>query len=172
MLKGICAISENNVMWDKWKIPRHKPWDLKRFKELTKDQIVVMWKWTYESLKNYRPKSDGYPHAKKNIIISSTLENNENNENIEVIPNIQSFLERYKDNLVWVLWWWKLFEGLLPYMDELYLTIVEWEYEWDVKFPENYKKYFKHTAIENWDDEGTRYETYYNFYSDHDWAVK
>ena len=51
----------------------------------------------------------------------------------------------------------------MPYIDELYLTIVKWNYEWDTKFPENFKQYFdsKKTKIENWLDEWTKYETYY-----------
>lgn len=157
MLKWICAMSNNNVIWKDWKMPRHKPWDLKRFKEYTKDQIVVMWKATYDSLKGYRPNAEWYPYAKKNIVLSKSMEWN---ENIEVIPDTQTFLDKYKDDLVWVLWWGKIFDSLMPYIDELYLTIIEDDVQWDTFFPRNFKKHFKSVEITPWLDEGTHYETY------------
>lgn len=157
MLKWICAISENNVMWKDGKMPWYMPWDLKRFREYTKDQIVLMWKWTFDSLKNYWPKAEWYPHAKKNIVLSKSMEWT---EKVEVIPDIQQFLDKYKDDLVWVLWWWKVFDSLMPYIDELYLTIIEKNVDGDTFFPENYKNYFSGVEIEKWIDEWTHYETY------------
>lgn len=157
MLKWICAMSNNNVIWKDGKMPWHKSWDLKRFKEYTKDQIVVMWKGTYDSLKNYRPNAEWYPYAKKNIVLSKSMEWN---DNIEVIPDIQTFLDKYKDDLVWVLWWWKIFDSLMPYIDELYLTIIEDDVQWDTFFPRNFEKHFKSVKITTWLDEGTHYETY------------
>ena len=151
-LKWICAISENGIMWNKDKIPRHKKEDLKRFKALTQWKIVALWRKTYDSLKYYWPNSEWYPHAKENIVISRHW--------WTTIPNV---INRSKAEEIRVLWWWEIFKQLMPYIDELYLTIVEWNYEWDTKFPENFKQYFdsKKTKIENWLDEWTKYETYY-----------
>jgi dihydrofolate reductase len=84
----------------------------------------------------------------------------ENNENLEVIPDLQQFLDKYKNDLVWVLWWWKIFDALMPYIDELYLTIIENKVNWDTFFPQDFKKHFKSMESTPWLDPGTHYETY------------
>ena len=49
-IKLICAISKNNVIGNENKLPWSIPGDLKRFKELTSNNWVVMGRKTFDSI--------------------------------------------------------------------------------------------------------------------------
>jgi dihydrofolate reductase len=64
-------------------IPWHLPEDLKYFKELTLNQIVIMGRHTFESLPN------GPLKHRLNIVISSQTELNYNNTNV-IVTNMNN----------------------------------------------------------------------------------
>ena len=132
MLKWIVAMDEDRVIGKDGKMPWHELEDLKRFKALTQWQICLMWRKTYEWLKQYRPNAEWYPHASKNLIFSESMENK---PWIEVIHNIDELKQKYWNEVVWVLWWAKTFETLMPYIDELYITLIPGKHEWDTYMP-------------------------------------
>ena len=132
MLKWIVAMDENRVIGKDWKMPWHEPEDLKRFKQMTQWQICLMWRSTYEWLKQYRPDANWYPHAKKNLIFSKSMESK---PWIEVIHNIDELQKKYGHEIVWVLWWAKTFEALMPYIDEIYITLIPGKHQWDTFMP-------------------------------------
>ena len=133
MLKWIVAMDQDRVIGKDWKMPWHEPEDLKRFKQLTQGQICLMWKKTYEWLKQYRPNAEWYPHASKNLIFSRNMSET---PWVEVIHNIDELKKKYRNEVVWVLWWAKTFEILMPYIDEIYFTLVTGKHEWDTYMPE------------------------------------
>ena len=56
MVNLIVAKSENNIIGNKGRIPWYIPNDLKRFKEITTNNVVIMGRKTFESLpEEYRP---------------------------------------------------------------------------------------------------------------------
>ena len=55
-IRLICAIAKNNVIGNENKLPWNISEDLKRFKELTSKNIVVMGRKTYESIGRPLPK--------------------------------------------------------------------------------------------------------------------
>lgn len=159
MLKWIVAMDENRVIGKDGKMPWHEPEDLKRFKALTQWQICLMWRKTYEWLKQYRPNAEWYPHAAKNLIFSESMENR---PWIEIIHNINELKQKYWNEVVWVLWWAKTFETLMPYIDELYITLIPGKHEWDTYMPplhpgfietqrttKNWLKFQKYTRTSN-----------------------
>ena len=133
MLKWIVAMDEDRVIGKDGKMPWHEPEDLKRFKQLTQWQICLMGKKTYEWLKQYRPNAEWYPHASKNLIFSRNMPDK---PGIEIIRSIDELQQKYWNEVVWVLWWAKTFEILMPYIDQLYVTLIPWKHEWDTKMPE------------------------------------
>ena len=133
MLKWIVAMDQDRVIWKDGKMPWHEPEDLKRFKQLTQWQICLMWRKTYEWLKQYRPDAEWYPHASKNLIFSRSMPET---PWVEVIHNIKELQEKYGNEIVRVLWWAKTFEILMPYIDEIYFTLVPGKHEWDTYMPE------------------------------------
>ena len=126
-------MDEDRVIGKDGKMPWHEPEDLKRFKQLTQWQICLMGKKTYEWLKQYRPDAEWYPHASKNLIFSRSMPDK---PGIEVIRSADELKQKYWNEVVWVLWWAKTFEILMPYIDQLYVTLIPWKHEWDTKMPE------------------------------------
>ena len=86
-IKLICAISKNNVIGNKNQLPWNISQDLKRFKELTSENIIVMGRKTFESIGRPLPN-------RKNIVLS----NNKNLkiENVEVFNSANDVLNFYK----------------------------------------------------------------------------
>lgn len=132
MLKWIVAMDKNGIIGKNWWMPWHEPEDLKRFKEMTQWQICLMWRKTYEWLKKYRPNSEWYPHASKNLVFSRNMDEK---PWVEIIHNVDELKKRYWNEIVWVLWWAKTFEILAPYIDEIYITLIPWEHDWDTYMP-------------------------------------
>ena len=63
-IKLICAISKNNVIGNENKLPWNIPEDLKRFKELTSNNWIVMGRKTFDSIGRPLPN-------RKNIVLSN-----------------------------------------------------------------------------------------------------
>lgn len=137
----IVAMDEDRVIGKDWKMPWHEPEDLKRFKQLTQWQICLMGRKTYEWLKQYRPDAEWYPHASKNLIFSRNMPDK---PEIEVIHSIDELKQKYWNEVVWVLWWAKTFEILMPYIDEIYFTLIPGKHEWDAFMPETDPGYIEY----------------------------
>lgn len=140
MLRWIVAMDQDRVIWKDGKMPWHEPEDLKRFKELTQWQICLMGRKTYEWLKQYRPNAEWYPHASKNLIFSESMPDK---PWIEVIHNIDELKQKYWNEVVRVLGWAKTFETLMPYIDEIYLTLIPGKHDWDTYMPETDFEYIE-----------------------------
>jgi len=156
MIKAIVAMSDNFVIGENGRIPRNKPFDKQRFRDLINNQIIVMGKGTYKSLKNYYPNEEWHPLASKNIVLSETL----SVEWITVISDIMQIIENYKDQVLWVIWWEKTYQSFLPYIDELYVTLVAWTYVGDSHFPIDYESFFIEEQNEIGRDTWTMYRKY------------
>ena len=57
-IKLICAVSKNNVIGNNNKLPWNISEDLKRFRELTSENIIVMGRKTYDSIGRPLPKRE------------------------------------------------------------------------------------------------------------------
>ena len=62
---------------------------------------------------------------------------------IEVIHNIDELKQKYWNDIVRVLWWAKTFETLMPYIDEIYLTLIPGKHDWDTYMPETDFEYIE-----------------------------
>ena len=78
-IKLICAISKNNVIGNKNQLPWNISEDLKRFRELTSENIIVMGRKTFESIGRPLPN-------RKNIVLSK----------IKLGSNYSGLREEYK----------------------------------------------------------------------------
>ena len=94
------------------KLPWHIPLDLKRFKNLTQNGVVVMGRKTWESL----PKKP-LPN-RVNVVISNTIKEL---DNAIVLPNIGR-LKSADD--VWVIGGNNLVESVWEFIHEIHLTLV------------------------------------------------
>jgi dihydrofolate reductase len=110
---------DNKLIW-------HYSQDLKHFKEVTTGHIIVMWYNTYLSIGRPLPN-------RRNIVLSKVPV-----EWIETYNNIPSLLEKLNSeniNEIFIIGWASIYQQFLPLADQIYLTEIKKEYEWDVFFP-------------------------------------
>jgi len=104
-------------------IPWHIPEDLKYFKELTENSIVIMGRLTFESLPYGRPLKN-----RLNIVISTKLDNTYNYSNVIVTDMIDVFnvIEKYrlKYPKVFIIGGAQIYDLFIKYCNKLHITHV------------------------------------------------
>ncbi len=142
----IAAIGKNNELGKNndliWKLKG----DLKFFKDLTTNHVIVMGRKTFESLPKMLPN-------RHHIIISS---NNNFNDKVEVFNNIYSFLEKYKNykDEIFIIGGASIYKSFLEYANKLYLTeIDEEDKNADVYFPTFDKNFWNKEYISDLKEE-------------------
>ncbi|MFA5173537.1 MAG: dihydrofolate reductase [Candidatus Paceibacterota bacterium] len=132
----VAAGEKNRVIGCQGKIPWHLPSDLKRFKELTTRNVVIMGRKTFESLPdNSRPLPE-----RINIVLSRTQKKKDNNnqENLFFVSSPGEALEKAKSfgKNIFIIGGQSVFEFFLPYSVKIILTKVIGKFEGDSFFPE------------------------------------
>lgn len=130
MLSTIVAIANNNVIGKDNKLIWHLPEDLKRFKQITTGKNIIMGRKTFESLGRVLPN-------RKHIILCNDMEMNIDNENVEILDDI-SKLDKYinSEEENFVIGGATIYKLLMPYVNKLYITKINKDFEGDVYFPE------------------------------------
>lgn len=148
MIKIIASISKNRVLGNDNKLIWSLPNDLKRFKELTTDNTVVMGRKTYESIGRPLPK-------RRNIIV--TRDENYSVDGCEIANSIEEAL-MLCNNDCFIIGGSEIYKQTIGISDKIYLTLVEAEFEGDTFFPEISDDWFKVSKIENNEDEKHEYK--------------
>ena len=129
-IKLICAISKNNVIGNENKLPWSIPEDLKRFKELTSNNWVVMGRKTFDSI--------GRPLPNRTNIVLSENKNLKINS-VEVFNSPKKVIEYYKNNSdqkdLFIIGGTYIYELFLEYCEYLFITHVDKKYSGDAFFP-------------------------------------
>jgi len=129
MISIIVAIAKNNVIGKNNDLPWRLSGDLKNFAKITTGKSVLMGKKTFQSIFNRLGKP--LPN-RKNYVLSRT----ENSiEGVEIVRDINEFLQKHKDEDVFVIGGVNAFETALPITDRLYITEVDYSPEGDAFFP-------------------------------------
>lgn len=132
MISAIVAVDKEFGIGYKNKLLESVPEDLKRFKELTTDKVVIMGRKTWESL----PKRP-LPNRHNIVITSIPPKNADKYENVEFcsMPEAIIYLLSTEDD-VFIMGGGKVYSHLLAYCDKIYLTLLDKEYEKvDTYFP-------------------------------------
>ena len=131
----IAAVSDNNVIGFKNRVPWSIPEDIRRFKGLTLNHPVIMGRRTYESLpEKFRPLPD-----RKNIVLSSSLNPQ---EGIYIARDMSEARELTKDRDSYVMGGKRVYSMFLPIAERLEITRVHRDFEGDIFFPEvNYDEW-------------------------------
>lgn len=132
MISAIVAVDKEFGIGYKNKLLESVPEDLKRFKELTTDKVVVMGRKTWESL----PKKP-LPNRHNIVITSIPPKNADKYENVEFcsMPEAIIYLLSTEDD-VFIMGGGQVYSHLLAYCDKIYLTLFNKEYEKvDTYFP-------------------------------------
>lgn len=117
-MKAIVAVDENWAIGYENELLYHISADLKRFKELTVGNVVVMGRKTLESL----PKGKPLPN-RVNIVLSR----NEMKEDIIHCKDLKSLGEeiaKLTDKEIYVMGGASIYEQLLPYCEAVYVTKI------------------------------------------------
>ena len=131
----IVAFNKKNVIGLNNKIPWHIPEDLKEFKRVTNNQIIVMGRKTFDSLPNGPLKN------RINIIITNQTEvYDKSNEGIYYCNLEQSFplLNKLKSETqkeIFIIGGNTIYKQYFEYCTKFYITIVENDENGDTFFP-------------------------------------
>lgn len=131
-LELIVAITQTGIIGNKNKIPWHIPEDLKHFKQITNESIIIMGRKTYESLPN------GALPNRLNIVLTRTPEIN-NVKNVIFTTNEFLFdvINKHKteNQKVFVIGGSEIYSLLIRYCVVLHITIIYDEITGDCVFP-------------------------------------
>ena len=129
-IKLICAVSKNNVIGNNNKLPWSISEDLKRFRELTNENIIVMGRKTYDSIGRPLPK-------RENLVLSKNKKLKI--ENAKVFNTPQEILDFYhkreEEKDLFIIGGNYIYELFIEYCDYLLITFVDKEYKGDAYFP-------------------------------------
>lgn len=126
MIKIIVAMSKNRVIGDSNTLIWHLPEDLKRFKQLTTGNTIVMGRKTYESIGKPLPN-------RRSIII--TRDPDYSAEGCEVVNSLEEAL-LLSNSDCFIIGGGEIYRQAIDIADRIYLTLIDKEFEGDTSFPE------------------------------------
>lgn len=129
MISMIWAMDENWLIGSNNLLPWHYPKDLAYFKNLTKDQTVLMGDMTYQSLKTYYVTK---PLPFKKIYIAN-IDDKEYPDGYHV-KDLIHFLETTEEDIM-IIGGKTIYQLSLPYAKRLYITYVLKAHDGNVYFP-------------------------------------
>ncbi|MEX0672971.1 MAG: dihydrofolate reductase [Candidatus Paceibacterota bacterium] len=140
---------DNQLLW-------HIPEDLKRFKEITRGHPVIMGRKTFESILSILGKP--LP-GRTNIVV--TRRNDYDTQGAQIADSIEGALEQASvldSDEIFVIGGQQIYEQALPFINRLYLTLVDSSKEGDTWFPK-YEQEFSREAHreEHSTEDGLRY---------------
>ena len=148
MIKIIVAMSKNRVIGNNNELIWKLSYDLKRFKELTTGQSVVMGRKTYESIGRPLPN-------RRNIIITRNLEYEV--EGCEIVSSLEEALLLTGSNC-FIIGGGEIYKQSLEVADKIYLTLVHQDFEGDTQFPELNSEWAKMDRKDFSADEKNQYD--------------
>lgn len=125
-ISAILAMSENLTIGKGNDLPWNLPSDLKKFKEITLNSIIIMGNKCYESIGRPLPK-------RENVILSRNVDLVI--EGCVVFNSFSAIFSHFKNDPrgIFIIGGAIIYEQAFDFCDNLYLTLVEGDVEGDVK---------------------------------------
>ena len=117
----IAAMDKNRLIGKGGALPWHIPEDLKRFKKITTGHPIIMGRKTFESIGRALPQ-------RKNIIITRDKNFKSPSETIVANSIDEALVSTKDDDEVFIIGGGELFQQILPQVDKMYLTFIEYEF--------------------------------------------
>ena len=143
MLSIIVAKAKNNIIGKDNKLLWNLPEDLKRFKKLTTGHVIIMGRKTFESIGRVLPN-------RKHIIFSQNKGLKYDDENVEVVHSmleIKEYIDNDEENFV--IGGAMIYNLLMPYVNKMYITQIDKDFEGDAFFPKIDEEKWKIVEEEN-----------------------
>ena len=121
-MKMIAAADRKGGIGKNGQLLAHLPGDMKYFRETTAGAVVVMGRKTLESFPGGRPLK-----GRRNLVISRTLSPGAK-EGVEVCRSVEEAVElasRESDRDVFVIGGGEIYNLMLPYCEEAYITEID-----------------------------------------------
>ena len=112
----IAALSKNLVIGQNNTIPWKIPSDLRRFKELTTGNTIIMGRKTFESLSKPLPNRD-------NFVISNTIK--KSITGIYIFPTIEKAIKTAILGDVFIIGGSQIYAHALPHVKKLFLSFID-----------------------------------------------
>ncbi|MBX4268612.1 dihydrofolate reductase [Clostridium estertheticum] len=129
MLTFIVAIGDNFAIGKNNDLLWHFSKDLKRFKQITSGNTIIMGRKTFESLPGILPN-------RHHIVITKNKDFVINDERVTIFNSKEELLAFMKDSEEYfVIGGGAIYKLLLPYCSKIHLTKVHKEYNADIFFP-------------------------------------
>lgn len=159
MIAAIVAMAHGNVIGKKNELPWYLPADLKRFKELTTGQSVIMGRNTADSIlaRNGKPLPN-----RTNIVI--TRDTAYRPEGFVVVHSLDEALKRAGRN-AYIIGGAQIYTLALPSLDRVYITEVDADIDGDAFFPVLEKDQWREVSREaHQKDDKNQYDYWYVTY--------
>ena len=153
----IVAHDINRVIGYKGKIPWDLPYEMQMFTSLTDGATVIMGRKTWDSLKT-KPLP-----GRRNVVLSRTM--GFRTFGVTVCRSVKEIVHKYSHmskndlNRPMIIGGAEMYEQFLPYVDHMWISIINEKFEGDVKFPsismEDWK-FFRYQIFEK--DENNKHE--------------
>lgn len=147
-------------------LPWSLPADLQYFKSKTLNKVCIQGRKTFESIISQLGKPLPF---RTNIILTSDTSYQVEYDNCYVYNSAADILNEYKrygfDTEVFVIGGNTLFTQFLPYVDRLYITYIDHEFEGDCYFPEvDYSQFKLISSKKGVTDKHNPYRYYFNVF--------
>jgi dihydrofolate reductase len=138
---AIAAVGKNGVIAKGQDLPWNIPEDMKFFRETTRDQVVVMGRKTFQALGQAMPK-------RENAVL--TRDANFAAPGVKVFSQIETAIQFYRaektcaGKILFIIGGAEIYKLAIPYLDEIWLTEIDSEFEGDVFYPDYHAGKFQH----------------------------
>lgn len=142
MINLIVAVANHNVIGKDNKLIWHLPKDLQFFKEKTSGHVIIMGRKTFESLPFLLPKREHWVLSQSESFIAP-------DNRVKVFRSIEDIVKAARAlDQVFIIGGAMIYEAMMPYVDRMYVTKINHDFEGDAFFPSIDDSVFEVTHIE------------------------
>lgn len=128
MIITIVAIDKQWNIWNNWDLLLRISEDLKRFKQLTTGNIVLMWRKTFESIWKPLPNRQNIVLTRDKKQFLNKFSQYKNDLLVYDIIDIEHIEQLAKYNDVYIIWWAEIYNKFMLYSDRIELTQIEYDF--------------------------------------------
>ena len=151
MIALIVAYDKNKAIGLNGKMPWDIPGELKRYRELTTGNVIIMGRRTYEAVGKALPN-------RVNIVITTTVDEL---PGCIIARSLEEAIELAGDRDIYISGGAQVYKASLPIVEKMFITEIDAEFEADTFFPEFDESLFTKEVGETfYEEEVYTYVTY------------